>query len=1077
MGKKQQTVHLRAKAALLALIGFSLTAAGTSSAESLFDGQDPRYYSIDGDTVTLHNAGVINSNVNDGVFVGNRDGQGLIDFTEFSAPSMNLVINWDANTTDVPKQYHSDGGSVRNSTVNVKNLTVNSVFEGDSWNNKGISTSPSTGYSGLLRTDVSVAGNITVNSRNYAVFSDTGHLENSGLSITGFQNLSVKSIEVSALYNAASSTMTISGAENSTIDLTNTSIRKPVIGDQSSGGISVTGGTIKVYSDTAHALIATKSTSNPTLTSGRIAIEAAAELQIGTEGYTRDALYSHDSGSASGYTSGISMITLNKTAQGKVIVYGNIHADSQSGADVVFAGDDSSLTGNIVTDGNSNIASDFAGAGSQMTGDIRTNVSDTGASAVSADFSGADTKMTGSISAGSASTVNADFSGKNSSMTGNITAGDSSTVSQTLSGVNAKMTGNIAAAGSSSITAELSGENTSMTGNITASGSSTVSQTLSGVNAKMTGDIAAAGSSSITAELSGENTSMNGNITASDSSTANFRASGRNSLLNGTVTASGGTVSARFTGSGSGWNGDLVNTGGTADISLTSASWYGNMNAQSGTTNLALDSGSTWTGAADTASGAQASVTISSGAAWNVTADSSLTSLVLSAGGHLSMEGAANKLRIGSLTAPAAVSGTLHMDLVYHDNNLSTYENASDSDFLYVDSGSGATFLVEPTRSSTLNNMSDSDRLYFAQTGIGSSAFQVNQEILLMNSNRLYDKNLLVKNDQNTTADGYEDWYLTTNTEHEPDSDELNPNGRVPGSAYTAALAVWRDSDTLLKRLGELRYSREEQGTWARYSRRKLEKEHDHTFTTKLNALQIGYDTKRTGEKGDWYYGAAVEHVWGDSDYDYGFGYGNGDTKMTDLTLYGTSLRRSGHYLDLAARVGRIDSDYEVTYGDGGDTGDFDNWAFSIGAEYGRKSSLGKDWYWEWQSQLTYSYVWGDSYTTANGARISQDNFDSLVGRLGLVLSREFNTDSAAPGRVYAKASLQHEFLGDSSERLYDGVIFYDSEDLDDTWYTVGFGANLKLSGNCDLYLDAERDFDAVIKNKYRFECGVRFEF
>ena len=121
--------------------------------------------------------------------------------------------------------------------------------------------------------------------------------------------------------------------------------------------------------------------------------------------------------------------------------------------------------------------------------------------------------------------------------------------------------------------------------------------------------------------------------------------------------------------------------------------------------------------------------------------------------------------------------------------------------------------------------------------------------------------------------------------------------------------------------------------------------------------------------------------------------------------------------------------------------------------------------------------MWGDDYTTANGAQISQDNFDSLVGRLGLVLSREFNTDSATPGRVYAKASLQHEFLGDSSERLYDDVIFSDSEDLDDTWYTVGLGADLKLSGNCSLYLDAERDFDAEIKNKYRFECGVRFEF
>ena len=647
-----------------------------------------------------------------------------------------------------------------------------------------------------------------------------------------------------------------------------------------------------------------------------------------------------------------------------------------------------------------------------------------------------------------------------------------------FAGANSRLAGSVTTAGETGkAVLNFIGDNSTMNGNITAADGSTVTETLSGANTTMTGDITAGGTSTVTAELSGENSTLTGNITINDNSTASFKATGRKSLLRGKIAVNGSAADAQFTGDGSSWTGDLEVASGTADLNLSGAAWNGNLNASGGTTTLALADGSTWTGAADTASGAQTSVTIASGAAWNVVSDSSLTNLTLSSGGQLSMEGTANRLHIENLTAPEAVSGTLHMDLVYHDNSLSTYENAADSDYLYIGSGSGATFLVEPTSSSTLNDMSDGDRLYFAQTGVGSSAFLVNQEVLLVNSNKLYDKSLLVETAQDSAQSNYENWYLTPNRAAEVDGDTLNPNGLVPGSAFTAALAIWRDGDTLLKRLGELRYNQGGQGTWARYSRRKLEKEYTHAFSSKLNALQVGYDAKRTGEKGDWYYGAAIEHVWGDTDYDCGSGYGSGDSKMTDLTLYGSSLRRSGHYLDLTARVGRVDTDYDVTYSKGGDSGDFDNWAFSVGAEYGRKSGLGSGWYWEWQTQLTYSYVWGDDYTTANGAQISQDNFDSLVGRLGLVLSREFNTDSATPGRVYAKASLQHEFLGDSSERLYDDVIFSDSEDLDDTWYTVGLGADLKLSGNCSLYLDAERDFDAEIKNKYRFECGVRFEF
>jgi outer membrane autotransporter protein len=1005
-------------------------------------------YDAETETFTLYNTGIISNSSGDIHGVGHA----MWDYTSWDVPEKNLVISWDA-------QRSGERGPISNANVTAKSLTINSTSGVDQWSNKGIFADMGAGNP-FTEVTIKVTEDINITSGHYTIFTDPGKIN-----ITGFKNLTARSASTAensgfVVSNVTvgnnSSAINIVGTDDSTITLVSDKSNNPsnlrsVVEDASTEGTLIKGGTVNIYrvADEDYPIVEINYHLDPeTSLGGSIDIEGNGSVTIGSATNT----YAVQSLAKS---TGTSNIWINKSSSGTVTINGNIVAESGT-VTVNYAGAGSVQSGDVIAQnytGASNSGSvvlTYSGADSVMNGDI--TASDT--ASVSTVFSGSNSSMTGDISADVASTVTAEFSGKNTSLNGSITAGDSSTVTAGFSGTNASMTGDITAVDSSTVTADFSGENSSLTGSITAGDSSTVTAEFSGTSASMTGDITTADSSTVTAAFSGENSSLTGNITTT-----------------------GGTTTAQFTGSGSTWTGDLETSGGTSNIVLTSSAvWNGNLNATGGTTTVALSGSSTWNGAAVTASSAESTVDIASGSTWNVTADSSITNLILASGGTISMEGAASNLSIGNFSASEAVSGTLRMDLVYHDNNISTYQNASDSDFLYITSGIGATLLIEPTSSSTLNTMSDGDRLYFAQTGIDSTAFEVNQEILVMNSSKLYDKDLIVKNDQNTSLEGYEDWYLTTSDSY-TDGDRMNPNGLIPTSAYTAALAIWRDSDTLLKRLGELRYNQEDQGTWVRYSRRKLEKDHTHTFSSKLNALQVGYDTKRTEEKGDWYYGAAIEHVWGDTDYDYGFGYGSGDSKMTDLTLYGTNIRSKGHYLDLTARIGRLDTDYDVSYGGGGDSGDFDNWAFSIGAEYGRKSGLGSGWYWEWQTQLTYSYVWGDSYTTANGAQISQDNFDSLVGRLGLVLSREFGTDTAKPGRVYVKASLQHEFLGDSSERLYDDIFFYDSEDLDDTWYTVGLGANVKLSGNCDLYLDAERDFDADIKNKYRFECGVRFEF
>ena len=66
------------------------------------------------------------------------------------------------------------------------------------------------------------------------------------------------------------------------------------------------------------------------------------------------------------------------------------------------------------------------------------------------------------------------------------------------------------------------------------------------------------------------------------------------------------------------------------------------------------------------------------------------------------------------------------------------------------------------------------------------------------------------------------------------------------------------------------------------------------------------------------------------------------------------------------------------------------------------------------QAQLTYQYLDFDDFTDPDGVRVSLDDGDSLVGRLGVAFE-----NSAAIGSAlvtgYAEANVLHEFLGDNS--------------------------------------------------------------
>ncbi len=570
---------------------------------------------------------------------------------------------------------------------------------------------------------------------------------------------------------------------------------------------------------------------------------------------------------------------------------------------------------------------------------------------------------------------------------------------------------------------------------------------------------------------------ITGDIAATYGGTVSIQGTKEDSLILGNLEASqGGTLDLKLTGSQSTLQGNLTNTDSTSSVTLGNAStWIGDLTSNSGTAAVNLD-GSHWDGS----STGNGDITLTNGSLWTLGADSTANSVNPDAGSLISLAGTARKLETQSL---GGSGGTFLMDLNYQGDDVATYREGNSSDFLVAHGGNGSTYGVALSGDSSVNGMTEGSKLYFASTAADSSAFRLNQNVEVQNYNKIYNKNLSVLKDtgklsvkKETDAtgsdfDGYDNWYLTPDSSKGHDGDTINPNGTVPGSAANTAFALWRDDDTLLRRLGELRYNESTDGVWALFVNKQLSRDGAHGFKGNYKTLQVGYDWKRPTEKnGDWYYGAAVSHLWGDTDYN----EGHGSQKSTDLSLYGTNVRSHGHYLDLIARVGRIDSDYTSSYSD---QGKFENWGTSLGAEYGRKKDFGHGWTLEPQAQLTYHYLWGDDYTTRNGARVSQDNADSLVGRLGFVVAKEFNQGTAKAGRVYLKASVLHDFLGGTGSTLVDDIRYRDDDDLGDTWYVAGIGTNIHFGKDTQFYFDAERNFNADVRMKYRFNAGLRFGF
>lgn len=284
----------------------------------------------------------------------------------------------------------------------------------------------------------------------------------------------------------------------------------------------------------------------------------------------------------------------------------------------------------------------------------------------------------------------------------------------------------------------------------------------------------------------------------------------------------------------------------------------------------------------------------------------------------------------------------------------------------------------------------------------------------------------------------------------------------LTGVTVLTALQWRHETNDLTKRMGELRDSPEGVGAWARlYGSEQAYDKRDVTLES--TSVQVGADYRL----GDWTVGGSFSYTDGSADL---LG-GDADTESYGLAVYGTWLADNGMFVDLIGKYSRLENDFSV----GNMKGDSKNNAFSVSAEFGWRFKPTKLVFVEPQAELTYGRIAGDDFAASNGVSVTQDDYDTLLGRIGARAGFNLPNDR---GNVYLRVSGVYDFQGEAQSTYVKGAdreVYKD--DLGGGWVEYALGANVKLTETTYSYVDFERTSGGDVEENWRWNVGLRTVF
>ena len=510
----------------------------------------------------------------------------------------------------------------------------------------------------------------------------------------------------------------------------------------------------------------------------------------------------------------------------------------------------------------------------------------------------------------------------------------------------------------------------------------------------------------------------------------------------------------------------IESTGTGSEVTMTGSGRkviMGNLLSEDGgSMHLALDTGDSLFRGKSAVDSGTTDLTLANGARWDMTGDSTVTSLTHENGAIVNMEynSSYQTLDVGSY---AGRDGLFLMK-----TDLDSQTEGDKVHMTEAAAGSQGKIQVEDKSFLTGNEVTGNRHLLLVTDDSGNAAFTG----VTLDKGGLWDVTPTIENgsyvrNEMGDADAKDtEWYLTKLKR------TINESTKTLLRGTDNTYALYRNSmDTLRQRMGDLRFRNKKEdvsGLWARNTHGAYS---GSGVYSRYNRLQLGYDYA-ANEKS--IYGVLFERGISNPKYD------NGHSKDHAFAgaLYGTWLGDNGSYTDVVAKIGRDDTTLH-SFGQYPDRASFRTREESFSVEYGRTHTLNKKGlFLEPEAQIVFGHLDSKDYTTSRGKTVHMDSYNSAIGRIGLLLGQR-KTEGDHPFDYYAKISLLHEFGGDRDFHLTapDGETMDTSEDYRDTWYEAGLGGTYRINGSTYLYADGEREFGGRWNRKWQWNVGVRWAF
>lgn len=455
------------------------------------------------------------------------------------------------------------------------------------------------------------------------------------------------------------------------------------------------------------------------------------------------------------------------------------------------------------------------------------------------------------------------------------------------------------------------------------------------------------------------------------------------------------------------------------------------------------------------------------GAAWNMTGNSTLSSLTLDGDATVDLttdrQGKTDAFRTLTLDTLDGDGGTFVVDTnINNDTDRIVINGEASGDHKLDVKASGG----EPSQAA-MNN-------FIVRQNGGTASFS------LANPGGKVDAGLylyeLASRDLGSTGnpDGKE-WYLQRSA-----GGEKSPTGEtvlgLSGMASAYAMYMGQLSD-LRERLGEIRHGTGTDGLWVRgfTQENTLSGLGGIDFSQNFYGTSFGYDRLvEQNENNKWLFGVRGQLTKADQRID-GLHDGSGDSRSYGLAAYATWQHGDGWYADTVLSWDWYDQNLKTRMLDGTRVhGSYNTYAGGISQEFGRLFRFGEGFFIEPQLQLSWYWMKGTDFTTSNGMKVEQDDAYALTGRAGLVLGKKWDLDEGRYFQPYIKGGVNHEFAGDQKV-LVNGIEF--SDDLRGTRGYYGAGFDLQFASNARLYAEFEREDGQKASTPWSVSAGLRVEF